>query len=454
MTERARFYEQRDRRTREYLADTIAEQWFERPVAVYVGGDAAGSPRGQLAVLALVNMLARVHRHLCVLCPDNRLLVPHAVLANGSCGHLSLQDALVAQATAIDPFLRLDFTPRILPAAGIAVGGAIDRPVPWYVGFDGSVVQLSAAPVPVDPRDGFSLGACFAACLAAATAFRLVLGRPVATAKVSAWSLEPPRNGDPAPSVLGVLDVGNVLMVGAGAVGSGAAYWLRQTGLGGEWVVVDGDVAELHNTNRSLGLTAADAGWPHNAPRPKAEVTADLIGASAKACWFDELDHDGLCPDLILPLANERGVRSSISQMGQPLLLHATTSRAWEAQLHRHISGLDDCIVCRMPVQASKVRLECSTVSIGSPGASSDAALPFLSATSGLLLVNALYRLMAGELAKDDRNFWRVMFNSVHGLTRSGRCHCLNTCCGILPPGARRRINGGRRWTHLDLGGK
>jgi len=454
MTDRERFYEQRDRRSREYLPDIVGEQWFEQPVAMHVGRDAADSPRGQLAALALVNMLARIHRHLCLLCPGSHLLVPQAVLANGSCGHASLRDALVAQAAAIDPFLRLDLSPRTLPAAGIALGGTIDRPVPWYVGFDGSVVRLAKAPVPVDQREGFSLGACFAACLAAAATFRLVLGQPVAAVDVSAWSLEPPRSGDPAPSVLGAVDVGRVLMVGAGAVGSGAAYWLRQSGIKGEWMVVDGDLAKLHNTNRSLGLTAADAGWSQDISEPKAKVAADLIGASARTCWFDELDYGALCPDLILPLANERGVRTTISQLGQPLLLYATTSRTWEAQLHRHIAGRDDCIVCRMPLQASKVRIECSTVPIGSLGVSSDAALPFLSATAGLLLVNALYRLMAGELAQDDKNFWRVMFNSVHGLTRSGRCHCLSACCGILPPGARRRINVGRRWAHLDAGGQ
>ncbi|HUT57754.1 MAG TPA: ThiF family adenylyltransferase, partial [Phycisphaerae bacterium] len=397
MTEREDFYEQRDRRTREYVNDGTQRGWFEQPVSLYVGNDAAESPRGQLAVLALVNTLARVHRHLYVQCPNSPLLVTRALLVEPPSEHTSLAEAIVAQATAIDPFLEVRLGPPLRVDAAIAVGEDIGDTVPWHVGFAGSIVTLAASPVPVDRQDGFSLGACFAACLASATLFKQVMAMPVGPLRVSAWSLEDSKDAASGPDTLGPVDVGSVLMAGAGAVGSSAAYWLRQSGIQGLWRVVDKDVTVLHNTNRSLGMTAADAGWPGQPSAPKATVAANLLGTEGLVCWFDELHHDGPRPDLILPLANGRGVRTEVSQFGEPLLLHATTSRTWEAQLHRHIAGRDDCIVCRMPKSPSKATFECSTVPIGSGGRSSDAALPFLSGTAGLLLVSGLYRLMLGE---------------------------------------------------------
>jgi hypothetical protein len=47
----------------------------------------------------------------------------------------------------------------------------------------------------------------------------------------------------------------------------------------GQWSVADSDPAELHNTNRTLGLLAADAGWPDTAPANKAVAAASLLGA-------------------------------------------------------------------------------------------------------------------------------------------------------------------------------
>lgn len=70
-----------------------------------------------------------------------------------------------------------------------------------------------------------------------------------------------------------------MLLVGAGAVGSALCYWLAELGVTGQWSVADSDPAELHNTNRSLGLLAADAGWPDTAPANKAVAAASLLGA-------------------------------------------------------------------------------------------------------------------------------------------------------------------------------
>jgi len=215
-----------------------------------------------------------------------------------------------------------------------------------------------------------------------------------------------------------------------------------------KWTIVDGDKIELHNTNRSLGIVPKDAGWPNNKKSYKAMVAADQIGATACNKWYDQLDQDSLLVDIILPLANERGVRNMISQRGETLILHATTSHEWEAQLHRHIAGRDDCIMCRIPPSSKKVQLECSTVSLNGK-TNNDAALPFLSATAGLLLVSGLYRLMYNQLLQDKHNWWRMIFNSDSPLLEAGRCKCGVNCPGVLPELTRNKINRGKRYADI-----
>jgi hypothetical protein len=213
-------------------------------------------------------------------------------------------------------------------------------------------------------------------------------------------------------------------------------------------VIVDGDLVELHNTNRSLGLLAADAGWPNSEPVNKAVAAARLLGAEPFPGWYHQwlTAHDDTRPDLVLPLANDRGVRHAISQGGANLVLHATTSSNWTAELHRHIAGRDDCINCRIPDQRQP-RFACSTGPT-QPGTttSSDAALPFLSGAAGLLLATARIRLQVGTLQHGPQNHWRLFLELGHQTWQKSRHRCLGSCTQVLDTSIRRAVNRGTRW--------
>jgi len=448
MNERERFYIERDRRSRQYgIEDDI---FYEQPVAVAVGPDAIEFERGQLTLLALINMLVRFHRHLCLSIPDGRLLAPRAIIGNIKLkGHEDLKETIDILAHTINPFIRLDWTIPPSIRAGVGIGKQIKEKMPWYIGTQAGIVTIEKYALEIDKKEGFSLGGCFAACIAASIILKQVLGKPVVPSRLSAWNLKEAESAEPGPEILAPLNVGKVLMVGAGGVGSCVAYWLRQWSMVHRWTIVDGDKAELRNTKRSLGIVPKDTGWPNSKKSYKAMVAADIIGATACNKWYDQLDQDSLLVDIILPLANERGVRNMISQRGEPLILHATTSHEWEAQLHRHIAGRDDCIMCRIPPSSKKVQLECSTVSLGSK-ANNDAALPFLSATAGLLLVTGLYRLMYGQLEKDKHNWWRVIYKSGYQMMTSARCKCRIDCPGIPIAAIRYHSSKKRRWSTFN----
>jgi hypothetical protein len=146
--------------------------------------------------------------------------------------------------------------------------------------------------------------------------------------------------------------------------------------------IVDRDAAALHNTNRTLGMPPRDARWSDGQPAHKAVLAADPVGAEPHVCWYDEwLDRQPPPVDLILPLANERDVRHDIGQRREPVLLHATLSPTWEAQLHRHVASLDECIDRRFAAHRHAPAFACSSdvdprpAGPGTPS-STDAALP------------------------------------------------------------------------------
>jgi hypothetical protein len=456
------FYTARDART---LAYGIAPGVLGRTVGVVVGLDAAGNPVGQATVLALVNLLARVHRSIALWVPDVELLAPAIVEASG------LAEACAATAWAIDPHIQVTLThPGALSGAGpgvpsIAIGVEVPPGCTVYLGGERFLAVVDDRPVPISAEPFSVLGGGLAACLAAGELLRALYGHPARPRQASLWNFEEGGAAQAGPALeLSPIDVGDVAVVGAGAVGSAFAYWARQFGHVGDWVVVDHDQAELHNTNRCMGMVAADAGWvgghPGGEPAAKAQLAADAVGAEPFDGWYHEwVARPGRRPDLVLPLANEFDVRHAIGQRGEPVLIHATTSPNWTAELHRHLAGRDGCINCRLPQRAPGL-LRCATgplpetadVSEGSGGGSHrrpDAALPFLSAAAGLLLLAAMIQLEQGVISAHKANHWRLLFGPGPRVWSRSTHLCVEGCRLELAPEVRQILNEGRRWAHL-----
>jgi molybdopterin/thiamine biosynthesis adenylyltransferase len=295
-------------------------------------------------------------------------------------------------------------------------------------------------------------------CLAAGELFRSVFGQSTRCRRVSAWDFDDGDDATVGPTVEPKpLDVGDVAVVGAGAVGSAFCYWAAQLGHTGRWTVIDQDKVELHNTNRCMGLVATDAGWPDGQPSgmpvSKAQAAARLVIADSYDGWYhDWLETCSERPDLVLPLANEFGVRHAIGQRAEPIIVHATTSANWTAELHRHIAGRDDCIDCRLPAR-SESNFRCSTGLVPAPTETvtpNDAALPFLSGAAGLMLLVALVQLEHGAFAEHRRNHWRLLFGPAERAWSSSTHRCLEECRSQVAPAVRKKVNADRRWAHLD----
>ncbi len=116
----AAFYAARDQRSVQLGA---REDALRRPVILVVGADAATSKQGQAAVLALANMLARVHRELRFAVPP----VPRT--ASGLIAASDLAGSIRETVLAIDPhnMVTVSDSPHIVQDAVTAGSAARSR---------------------------------------------------------------------------------------------------------------------------------------------------------------------------------------------------------------------------------------------------------------------------------------------------------------------------------------
>ncbi len=445
-SERERFYRERDSRTSEYLESDFP---VNAPVSIHISADACETQAGQLLLLTLVNQLARIHRELRIVmaAPNTNLLTP------ALCDASTLGDEACKLASRIDPYGKFDIdTKENSPDhISLGIGAHCCNGLTWYLGFDRSNAQLGAEACLAGNRTSSDLrGAGLAAILGAATAAKAALKYTIKSTILSAWNLACGPDADPGPAEVPPIDVGRGFMVGAGAVAAAAVYWLTQWGNSSSWTILDHDKVALHNTNRGLLFFPEEAGWSNATSLPKVECLSSFLeNTVAVDSWYDQAPEVQQTFDTVLVLANERDVRTIVSSRNDPVQLQATTGRSWLSQLHRHVSGRDDCIRCRME-DIRTPQLACSqapTASADEPRRP-DAALPFLSAASGLMLVSALQRLQDGDFVEAQENVWNWDFrNSLH-MSKAARYRCRDDCSTVLSANARQKLADRTRWAN------
>jgi len=416
------------------------------PVAITSGTVTTSTLPGQVAILTAVNILARSHPEIALAVPDQPLRAPCPV------GGSTLVETCRRLAQAANPDVMITVTDAV-PAGIQTLGiGADAGPALIYAGGARWTGRTAYEPVAITDEASSMLGVGLAVAFATGFLFRTALGWSVVGERaVSLWTLTE-TTGPTGPADCGPVDLGTVWLVGAGAVGSCLAWWLSFTGVTGIWQIIDGDIAEDTNLNRSLGLFAAHVGLTGIEPVGKASAAAYLInGAVPQPVWWDEwVGADRPSPDVLIPVANERGVRPAVATFGHPATIHATTSPNWTAELHRHLPSQDGCIGCRLPEVAPAFKCATGSAEVSNAEPRNDAALPFLSAAAGLLLLAGLIQIQYGGWTAHTGNHWTLFFNQSPRAIRASRWTCEQNCTATPPPNVRSAVHGGTRWYDLD----
>ncbi|MDY0040533.1 MAG: hypothetical protein RBS57_09500, partial [Desulforhabdus sp.] len=150
---------------------------------------------------------------------------------------------------------------------------------------------------------------------------------------------------------------------------------------------------------------------------------------------YDEyIEQHGRTPghvDLLLPLANEYGVRATIENNYPPLQVYGTTASDWGINYHRHIPLHEDCSLCRFPLDAVEIPMACSGAQVKTTGGQQvDAALPFLSVAAAALTVADLLKLhLPGYPFSPNFTFvdfkGNLEFINAHNKRRRQKCICV-----------------------------
>ena len=391
------FYALRDDRTNRC---TSLRRYQYATCILYLSPSLAEDKTAQVIFLAAANLLSRWCRYVTLVAPQVAL---HPNLDSKSD---SLVEAALHQMRDADPFGSFD-AQRSIPHCKHDIALCVVDDIPKlpvvhavFVNAEGWLASVSLKePFSISPTENENcVGAIAAACFGMAQVFKMALGlsadRLLRDGVFDVFELDWTKVPNVGPSLQ--TDIGRLLMVGAGSVGSSVAYCMRMAGVTGEITILDKDVVKIENFNRSPIFSRQAIGLN------KSEVTAKHLAKSALQAiahpvwWNDYIEKQDrltLQFDVWLPLANDHGVRFSMQNNVPPVMIHASTTANWGVNHGRHLPSTDDCLVDRFPNQVSTDAFVCATGEIIEQDEQIDAALPFCSLFAGLLVTAELLRL-------------------------------------------------------------
>lgn len=235
------------------------------------------------------------------------------------------------------------------------------------------------------------------------------------------------------------LYLGNIVQVGCGAVGSSLSFLLANTNYQGKIHLIDFDIVKIENCSSSLGFSSQDA-FNKNL---KVDFCHKALQKSSLSSFPFEGDYskfikEGIYPnnkvDMILCLANERNIWSTIQENYPPIVFHATTNSSWGINIGRHIPIVEWCLMCRFQDEINinfKPNCGSGEVQIKDESKSVLGSLPFLSPGSAAILLSEIIK-MAMNKTISEYNFLAYSFkptnnNYIQKISRLPLANC-KTC--------------------------
>ncbi|MHA1962239.1 MAG: ThiF family adenylyltransferase [Candidatus Thorarchaeota archaeon] len=456
---RDEWYTARDDRTRR-IDGSVGFEDFSSGLAIE--SSALDEFSTQVMALTTANTLSRWCRHITVQIPED---VPSLIPSSDKNLRSVVEDIIQKS----DPFCNLSFGDvnetdfsRI-----ISIGHGEYETVNPHIWIDGSgwiagAGYASSHPSSITSDDRNPVGPAFASCLGVAEAFRQAIGKTPPEPYDAWYSLSDftKTSKDPSnlknPQYVTDGDFGTLHQIGCGAVGSSLDFLLSLTEWTGSLYLIDFDVVNMTNCNRSLAFTAVDA----QSKSKKVDACSRVLEkAKFELTTFDGdysefVDQNGFlnpAPDLILSLANERNVWAGIQSNFPPMVLHSTTTENWGLNLGRHIPKKEWCIMCRFARELDhRFKTECAEGTIKSQNLNTDrimGVLPFLSPAAAVLILAEMAKMcnegyptstdfVEFSLMVADSAFLQIQKGPVKG------CVCHDQPIDLYPD----EIKGGKFW--------
>lgn len=259
----------------------------------------------------------------------------------------------------------------------------------------------------VERKKDNPIGAIFSACIGVSAIYSYVLRKEITAFKrwysVFDMSTSILAQNLPNPIFNTDTDIGRIYQVGCGAVGSSFIEYLSMTNWTGTIHLIDYDHIDIHNICSSQIFSADNAIKKIKKVQRCSEVLVNSgfnpIPYNSPGGYDDFIKEElniKYSPDIILCLANEKNIWSTIQENYPPLVFHATTTSNWGINYGRHKPIEEWCIMCRFHKDIKhEYTPKCSNslVDITPDGEEIHGVLPFLSPTSALMILAGIARL-------------------------------------------------------------
>jgi hypothetical protein len=303
------------------------------------------SKEGQAALDLTLRLLSRLY--------------PTLAIASLAGTKSAFRKKLEKLARSINP--RIDILDDIGQATKLLVFGDSRVPVTkksgahtWYLGSDGWIAKLSQRRPVGSGASTNPLGAGGAACIGCANVFRAVFVNELGDAAldsevaVSLLDLRPASERTANPALRSV-ELRDVHLVGAGAIGNGALWALSRMPCHGRLHVIDHETVTDSNLQRYVMLTAVDRG------KQKAPLSVEWLKATGPKLTVlpktvEWAEHIGTVPghkvDVVLSAVDSARARIQI-QASLPRLIYNGWTQRGEAGVSRHLFlGDKACLAC------------------------------------------------------------------------------------------------------------
>lgn len=393
---------------------------------------------GQTMLFSALNLIGRFCRNIDVLCDESidtihispkfyRRKVASTIVSMlesiDPCGNFSIVEKPRARYDAV---LAIGTPPQVNPDVSIDSNG-------WIAYISKAKINLSLNRKKQNP-----IGAGAAACFGAGEIFKYLLdlkdeNHYIKKVPFSTFDYSMNHAHFLNPDIPENKRLGNVQMVGVGAIGSAVVFFLCMSPIGGSLTLIDHENIDISNLNRYMIATVEDV------DRPKIEVATEYlshhqINIASYQCKYDNYVKEKGAGnfDVVLPLVDNNEARHQV-QMNMPLLTLYGTTGGWAFTIGWHKALEYDCLICRYPT-AKSLEEPCGIATVPErteKGSIEEhaAAVSFVSALAGVLT--------AGELIKRNidgypftKNFFQAdMFASpIHARhlqrNRSSECIC------------------------------
>jgi len=304
-----------------------------------------GTPNGREMARAALLLLMRI-------CPNVVVALPDACA--DLAGELDeLAHHMDPKSTIICDILRGQFGDF---DAILSVGTCARGDLPWTViNSNGWLARVSSSTHDIvgECRQANPIGAIGAACLGVCEVFKRLIalaserGEMLDNVSFSFWTYSA-ATGEPGPALPPDIRV-ELLLVGAGAIGSGTAYLLSRLPISGRALVIDRQYYEDVNWGTCVCISTDDIG------KEKAQVLATVLASklSVRGRRVDietfrrELEAMNAAPRIVLNGLDDIDPRQEVQKLWPDLVIDGAIGSDFSCQVSCHPWGLDvACLRC------------------------------------------------------------------------------------------------------------